>query len=100
MVVLRAVGAGPKTVFTLLAGEAVFIVLFAIVLGMGFMHLGLFVLSPWIEKKFAIHLELSTINVYDLIFAGILLAVGALVGMLASVRAYRSAMHDGLATKF
>jgi putative ABC transport system permease protein len=100
MVVLRAVGAGPKTIFTLLAGEAVFIVLFAIVLGMGFMHLGLFMLSPWIEKKFAIHLELSTINVYDLIFAGILLLVGAIVGILASVKAYRSAMHDGLATKF
>lgn len=100
MVVLRAVGAGPKTIFTLLAGEAVFIVLFAIVLGMGFMHLGLFMLNPWIEKKFAIHLELSTINFYDLIFAGILLLVGAIVGILASVRAYRSAMHDGLATKF
>lgn len=100
MVVLRAVGAGPKTIFTLLAGEAVFIVLFAIGLGMGFMHLGLFMLNPWIEKKFAIHLELSTFNFYDLIFAGILLLVGAIVGILASVRAYRSAMHDGLATKF
>lgn len=100
MVVLRAVGAGPKTIFTLLAGEAIFIVLFAIVLGMGFMHLGLFALSPWIEKKFAIHLELSTVNLYDMIFAGSLLLVGAMVGILASVRAYRSAMHDGLATKF
>ncbi len=100
MVVLRAVGAGPKTIFALLAGEAVFIVLFAIVLGMAFMHLGLYALSPWIEKRFAIHLELSAINLYDMIFAGILLVVGAMVGMLASVRAYRSAMHEGLATKF
>ena len=100
MIVLRAIGAGPSTIFTLLAGEAVAIVLSAIILGMGVMYLGLLALSPWIEKKFAVDLSLSGVNSNDIQFALVLLVVGAFVGVISSLRAYRTAMHDGLTTKF
>jgi putative ABC transport system permease protein len=100
MIVLRAIGAGPSTIFTLLAGEAVAIVLSAIMLGVGVMYLGLLALSPWLEKKFAIHLQLSGVNFGDIQFAALLLVVGAIVGVVSSLRAYRTAMHDGLTTKF
>ena len=40
--------------------------------------------------------DVSGIKSQDLIFAGCLLIVGGLVGVLSSVKAYRSAMHDGL----
>jgi len=100
MIVLRAVGAGPSTIFTLLAGEAVAIVLSAIMLGVGVMYLGLLALSPWLERKFAIDLQLSGVNVGDIQFAALLLVVGAIVGVISSLRAYRTAMHDGLTTKF
>jgi putative ABC transport system permease protein len=100
MIVLRAIGAGPATIFTLLAGEAVAIVLSAIVLGMGVMYLGLLALSPWLERKFAVDLPLSGVNSNDVQFALVLLVVGAFVGVISSLRAYRTAMHDGLTTKF
>ena len=100
MMVLRAVGAGPKTIFMLLAGEAVCLVFAGIALGFGVMYGAMWVLSPWIEKKFAVTLALSGVGTYDLMFSAGLLVVGALVGVLASVRAYRAAMYDGLATKF
>jgi len=100
MIVLRAIGAGPSTIFTLLAGEAVAIVLSAIILGMGVMYLGLLALSPWLEKKFAVDLPLSGVNSNDIQFALVLLVVGAFVGVISSLRAYRTAMHDGLTTKF
>jgi putative ABC transport system permease protein len=100
MIVLRAIGAGPSTIFSLLAGEAVAIVLSAIILGMGVMYLGLLALSPWLEKKFAVDLPLSGVNSNDIQFALVLLVVGAFVGVISSLRAYRTAMHDGLTTKF
>lgn len=100
MMVLRAVGAGPKTIFMLLAGEAVCLVFAGIALGLGVMYGAMWVLGPWIEKKFAVTLALSGVGTYDLIFSAGLLVVGALVGVLASVKAYRAAMYDGLATKF
>lgn len=100
MIVLRAIGAGPSTIFTLLAGEAVAIVLSAIVLGFAVMYLGMLALSPWLERKFAIDLQLSGVNVGDMQFAALLLVVGAFVGVISSLRAYRTAMHDGLTTKF
>ena len=100
MMVLRAVGAGPKTIFMLLAGEAVCLVFAGIALGLGVMYGATWVLGPWIEKKFAVTIALSGVGTYDLMFSAGLLVVGALVGVLASVRAYRAAMYDGLATKF
>jgi putative ABC transport system permease protein len=100
MIVLRAIGARPFTIFSLLAGEAMAIVFSAIMLGLGVMYVGLLVLSPWIEKKFAINLQLSAIGISDLMFAALLLLSGAIVGVLSSLRAYRIAMHDGLTTKY
>ena len=100
MMVLRAVGAGPKTIFMLLAGEAVCLVFAGIALGLGVMYGAMWVLGPWIEKKFAVTIALSGVGTYDLMFSAGLLLVGALVGVLASVTAYRAAMYDGLAPKF
>lgn len=100
MMILRAVGARPKMVFALLAGEAVFLVLAGITVGAGLMYLGLSFLSPWIEKKFSVVIGLATLSSDDLIFACAMLFVGCIVGVLASINAYRSAMHDGLGTRF
>lgn len=100
MVVLRAIGAGPSAIFTMLAGEAVAIVLAAIITGMGGMYLGILALRPWLEKKFAVDLALSGVNFSDMKFSATLLVVGAVVGIVSSIRTYRTAMHEGLTTKF
>jgi putative ABC transport system permease protein len=100
MTVLRAVGAGPITIFTMLAGEAVCLVLGGIGVGAGVMYGGLYLLRPWIEKKFSIGFPISGISGSDLTFAGMLLGVGCVVGVLASFNSYRAAMREGLATRF
>ena len=100
VMVLRAVGAGPLAVFSLLAGEAVCLVMGGIFLGGGAMYVGIAMLRPFIERKFSVALTVSGIGSQDLIFAVCLLIVGCLVGVLSSLKAYRSAMHDGLGTKF
>lgn len=99
IMVLRAVGAGPGAVFALLAGEAVVLVLAGITVGAGLMYGGLVVLAPWIEKRFSITLMVSGPTFDDFIFAVAMLAVGCIVGILSSMRAYRSAMHEGLGTR-
>ncbi len=100
MMILRAVGAGPVTIFVMLAGEAVFLVLAGITAGAGLMYGGLAILSPWLERKFSVGIRMASFSSDDLFFAGAMLIVGCLVGVLASVNAYRSAMHDGLGTRF
>jgi putative ABC transport system permease protein len=100
MMILRAVGAGPKTLFIMLAGEAVFLVLAGIVVGAGLMYGGLALLSPWIERKFSVAIPLASLAAEDLMFAAAMLIVGCVAGVLASINAYRSAMHDGLGTRF
>ena len=100
MTVLRAVGAGPGAIFAMLAGEAVGLVLGGIGMGAGVMYAGLYLLSPWIEKKFSISFPISGVSTMDIVFAASMLAVGCLVGVLASFKAYRSAMREGLATRF
>ena len=100
MMVLRAVGAGPMTIFSLLAGEAIFLVLAGIGVGAGVMYGGLTLLAPWIEKRFSVTLFLSGPSTDDFIFASSMLVVGCIVGVVASFNAYRSAMHDGLGTRF
>ena len=100
MMVLRAVGAGPMTIFSLLAGEAIFLVLAGIGVGAGVMYGGLTLLAPWIEKRFSVTLFLSGPSTDDFIFASSMLVVGCIVGIVASFNAYRSAMHDGLGTRF
>ena len=100
MTVLRAVGAGPVTIFTMLAGEAVCLVIGGIGVGTGVMYGGLYWLRPWIEKKFSISFPISGVSRSDIMFAAILLGVGCVAGVLASFTSYRAAMREGLATRF
>jgi putative ABC transport system permease protein len=100
MMVLRAVGAGPRVIFSLLAGEALGLVLTGILVGWGLMYGGFLLLAPWLERRFSLALEFSVISPSDLIFAAGLILTGCLVGMFASVGAYRSAMKDGLGMRF
>jgi putative ABC transport system permease protein len=100
MMILRAIGAGPGTVFTLLAGEAVFLVVAGIALGAGLMYGGLAMLGPWIEGRFSVVMPLTRLTLQDGLFAGAMMIVGCVVGVLASWNSYRSAMHDGLGTRF
>jgi putative ABC transport system permease protein len=100
MVVLRAVGAGPASVFGLLAGEAVFLVLSGILVGWGIMYGGFLMLGPWLERRFSLALDLSGVSGDDVVFASGLLLTGCLVGVFASIATYRAAMRDGFGMRF
>jgi putative ABC transport system permease protein len=100
MMILRAVGASPLTIFSMLAGEAVFLVLAGIFCGAGLMYAGLAMLAPWIERKFSVAVGLVRFSTEDFWFAFAMVIVGCVAGVLASINAYRSAMHDGLGTRF
>jgi putative ABC transport system permease protein len=100
MMVLRAVGGGPFAILGLLAGESVFLVLLGIIAGYGFMAGSLAVLAPWIEKRFSVVMRFSMLSKEDLYFCGAMLIVGCIAGIISSIGAYRSAMKDGLGSRF
>jgi putative ABC transport system permease protein len=68
MMVLRAVGAGPATILGLLAGESVALVLLGIITGYGIMIAGLAALTPWIERRFSVVMNLSFVTAEDIYF--------------------------------
>jgi putative ABC transport system permease protein len=100
MMVLRAVGAGPVTILGLLAGESMVLVFFGILLGWSIMFGGFLLLGPWLEHRFSVALDFSVVTSGDFMFATGLLLTGCVVGVIASIRAYRVAMQDGLGTRF
>jgi putative ABC transport system permease protein len=51
MAVLRAVGARPWHVFALLLGEATFLTLLGVALGVAALYLGLGAGHPWLEQR-------------------------------------------------
>lgn len=99
MAILRALGAGPRTVMALLMAEAVLMGLAGAVLGLGLLYGGLFVLRPWIDSAYGIYLTLGAPGTRELALLGAIVAAAAVVSVLPALRAYRMSLADGMMIK-
>lgn len=99
MAILRSVGARPGHVFVLIMGEAGFLTLLGVLLGLSLLYLLLFVGQPLIESHFGIFIGIGGLSHYELgLLAGVI-AAGFLVGSIPSYRAYRLSLADGLSLR-
>ncbi|RRJ84153.1 ABC transporter permease [Aestuariirhabdus litorea] len=99
MAILRALGARPRHIFSLMLCESVLLAGAGSLLGAGVLYLMLLALQPLISQAYGIEIAISAPTAYDL---GILTAVilGALiVGLLPAWRAYRQSLSDGLSPR-
>ncbi len=99
MAVLRAVGAGPRTISLLLISESAVLALAGAVTGVLFVYLGLALASGTIEAKYGLALALSPLSGTEWMFLGMVVGAGTLVGMIPAWKAYRSSLADGLSVK-
>jgi putative ABC transport system permease protein len=99
MAILRAMGARPLQVLSLILGEAAVITLTGIGLGVLFVS-GLFLLGQdWIAREFGLFVELNLFTpelVYVLIAVAL---VGCLIGLIPGIRMYRYALIDGMTVR-
>lgn len=96
LAILRAVGAGPRTVAALLALEGALVTLAGIALGNLAAALGLWLAAPWVLAQYGIVLRPLVLGAGELQWLALLLAGGWLASLVPGWRAYRVALADGL----
>ncbi|HKW85134.1 MAG TPA: ABC transporter permease, partial [Burkholderiaceae bacterium] len=99
LAVLRAVGAGPRHVLWLLAGEGVLITALGVAIGSVASVLLIALAGPWAQARFGIALQLAWPSGAEWALLGAVLAAGVLASLVPGLRAYRLSLADGLSPK-
>jgi len=96
MAVLRALGARPWHVFALLLGEATFLTLLGIALGIAALYLGLGAGQPWLEQRLGLFIALRWPSVAEFGLMILVAVSGVLIGLIPAYRIYRLSLADGM----
>ena len=96
MAILRSVGARPAHVFVLIMGEAVFLTLLAIGLGVAMVYGLMLLLQPWLESVYGLYVVISWPSTNELLLLALIAACGFIVGLIPGIRIYRYSLADGM----
>ena len=96
MAVLRSVGARPAHVFALFMGEAAFLTLLGVVLGMGAIYGVSLLAQPVVESRLGIFIAISGPSAKEWVLLGAIMGAGMVVGAIPGYRAYRYSLADGM----
>jgi putative ABC transport system permease protein len=96
MAILRAVGAGPRQVFTLLVAEAGLLASAGVALGVGATYALIAAAGSWLEARYGIYVSLAGLTSYDLAILGGVIGAALIMGLIPAWRAYRNTLADGL----
>jgi putative ABC transport system permease protein len=99
MAVLRAVGAGPLTLFSLLVTEAVLVTLFATFAGLALLYSLQWSLMDFIHSQTGILFSLNLPTPAEWWRMGLVVIAGFLLSLIPAWRAYRQSLSDGLTVK-
>ena len=99
MAILRALGAGPSKIVALLVLEAGMLALVGALLGVAFVYAGLALAQPWIEGRFGLLIPIRPLDTVQLTYLGAVVVLGVIAGLVPAVKAYRTALHDGLSVR-
>jgi putative ABC transport system permease protein len=96
LAILRANGARPRDLFTLLALEGGAVTLAGSLAGVLLLTVLTVALGPWLEAQYGLALKLALPSVEALRLLGWVVLVGTLASLLPGYRAYRLSLADGL----
>lgn len=96
MAILRAMGARPRHVFSLLISEASLLTAAGIVTGVLGLYAILALLQPLIQQHYGINLMLSTLSAYEWMLLSFVQCAGIVIGFIPAFRAYRESLSDGM----
>ena len=99
MAIFRAVGAGPRTIVTLLVLESGLLSLLGCVLGVAFVYAGLFIGQGPIEQRFGLHLTIRPLGATEWGYLAVVLVAGIIIGFVPAMKAYRTSLVDGLSPR-
>lgn len=96
MAILRAMGAGPRTIAGLLMAEAMIMAGLGALFGIALTQAGMALLRPLLDTRFGLYLPPQTPGGTELVLIGGVLLAAALVSLLPALRAYRLSLADGM----
>ncbi|HCE1548316.1 peptide ABC transporter permease [Vibrio parahaemolyticus] len=96
MAILRAMGARPRHVFSLIISEASLLTAAGIVTGVLGLYAILALLQPLIQQHYGINLTLSTLSAYEWMLLSFVQCAGIVIGFIPAFRAYRQSLSDGM----
>ncbi len=96
MAVLRSVGARPMHIFGLILGEAAFLTLLGIALGVAALYLGLLAGRPWLESRLGLFIIVGWPSAHEFGLMILVGTAGVLIGLIPAYRIYRYSLADGM----
>lgn len=97
--ILRAVGAGPRTIVALMVSEAVILTMAGVLAGVGAVYVGLLLARGPVDAAYGIYLEIGPPTATELQALAAIVVAGALAGLLPAWRAYRLSLADGMTVR-
>jgi putative ABC transport system permease protein len=99
LAILRALGAGPRDVFVLLAAESLFLTLAGCALGLGLLFGASALLDPVLEARLGLTMGPSGLTTNEWKLLGAVVSAGLVASVLPGLRAYRMSLADGMAIR-
>ncbi len=99
MAIFRALGASPLTLLALIELEVLLTTLAGLLLGSLTLWGGLWVAQPWLISEWGLFIGTGLWTGSTLAFAGLIIGLALLVGLVPGITAYRRALADGLSVK-
>jgi putative ABC transport system permease protein len=96
MAILRSVGARPAHVFALILGEAAFLTLCGIGLGVAALYIGLLAGQPWLAGRLGLLIGVGWPSAHELALMLLVASAGVLIGLIPAYRIYRYSLADGM----
>jgi putative ABC transport system permease protein len=96
MAILRSVGARPAHVFGLILGEAAFLTLLGIALGVLALYVGLLAVQSWLAARLGLFIGVGWLSMHEIGLIVLVSAAGVLIGLLPAYRIYRYSVADGM----
>lgn len=96
MAILRAMGARPRHVFSLLILEASVLTFVGLIVGTIGLYAMLALAAPLIQQTYGINLSLSGLSYYEFLLLAAVQLAGTTIGFIPALRAYRQSLNDGM----
>lgn len=96
MAILRSVGARPTHVFGLILGEAAFLTLSGIAVGVAILYIGLLAGQRWLESRLGLLIGVGWPSAHEFALMILIGAAGVLIGLIPAYRIYRYSLADGM----
>lgn len=99
MAILRAVGAKPKHIFSLIVGEAAIVTFSGVSLGVILLYSLLFIAKPLLFDYLGVFISIGAITGKEIIVLLVMWLVGVFIGIIPGYRIYRYSVNDGMTVR-